>query len=314
MKVLVTGASGFVGKALCTELDRRGHSVRGTFRLPKNGIFCCEQFVTGNIDLNTEWSSALADVDVVVHLAARVHVMRDTAADPTNLFDAINNQATRKLVQTASVAGVKRFIYLSTVKVNGETTAIGRPFIESDVPAPVGAYALSKHHAEQGVREMATEYGLDWCIIRSPLVYGPGVKANFAALIGAVKRGIPLPLASVQNRRSLISLDNLVDFIATCVTHTAAANQMFLVSDGKDMSTSQLINTIGRVAGKSARLFPVPVHVLEIFARLLGQRTAFDRLCESLQVDIGKAKAVLHWVPPVELEDALRRAVNERAA
>lgn len=305
MKVLVTGASGFVGSALCAEFWRRGHAVNGAFRKPIGGALYCVPFVVGSIDGEIDWSAALASVDVVVHLAARVHVMHEAVADPSALFDSVNHAATCKLLHAAARIGVKRFIFLSTVKVNGESTAIGSPFVESDTRAPQDAYAWSKYHAEESVKELATQYGLEWLIIRSPLVYGPGVKANFAALMRAVQRGLPLPLAAVQNRRSLVSIENLVDFILTCATHPAAVNQTFFVSDGHDMSTPELIRAMALAAGTSARLFPVPVGLLNGLSRLIGKQAVVERICGNLQVDISKARDFLQWAPPVAVEEAL---------
>lgn len=307
MKVLVTGASGFVGTALCAELCRGGHAVNGAFRLPMTQALYCAPFVVGSLGGEIDWSAALAEVDVVVHLAARVHVMQETIANPVAMFDSVNNVATRKLLQAAARMGVRRFIFLSTIKVNGESTAIGSPFMESGTPAPQDAYAWSKYHAEEGLKELATEYGLEWLIIRSPLVYGPSAKANFAALMRAVRRGVPLPLACIQNKRSLVSIDNLIDFILTCTTHPAAANQTFFVSDGDDLSTPDLVRAMALAAGTPARLFPVPVALLKVLARAVGEQAAVERLCGSLQVDIGKARNILQWSPSVAVHTALRR-------
>ncbi|MCM2342367.1 SDR family oxidoreductase [Rhodoferax sp.] len=288
MRCLLTGANGFVGKALSTELVRRGHLVRAA----------------------TRSDMTVREVDVVIHLAARVHVMDDSAVDPLAAFRQVNTQGTLNLARQAAVAGVKRFVFVSSAKVNGELTQPGRPFTESDAPNPQDAYGLSKHEAEQGLHDIATQTGMEVVIIRPPLVYGPGVKANFAALMHAVQRGWPLPLGAIRNQRSLVALDNLVDFIATCMNHPQAANQTFLLSDGQDLSTAELVRGMARAAGEPARLLPVPVWVLQAGARLLGKGDAVQRLCGNLQVDISKARELLGWVPPVSVEEGLRRAMG----
>ena len=214
------------------------------------------------------------------------------------------------LARMAAKEGVKRFIFISSVKVNGESTRPGRAFTEADAPNPQDAYGQSKHEAELGLRQLAADTGMEVVIIRPPLVYGPDVKANFAALMRAVQRGCPLPLGAVHNQRSLVALDNLVDFIFTCISHPQAANQTFLVSDGQDLSTTELVRGMARAAGAPARLLPVPVWALQAGARLLGKEDAVERLCGNLQVDISKARSLLGWVPPVSLEEGLRRAVG----
>ena len=309
MRILVTGASGFVGRALCAALLQRGHAVRGAVRTTQAGLDGVEQVVVGSIDGGTRWAGALGAVEVVVHLAARVHVMNDGAADPLAEFRKVNVEGTLNLARQAAAAGVRRFVFLSSVKVNGERTLSGQAFTESDPPAPQDAYGLSKHEAEQGLRQIAAETGMEVVIIRAPLVYGPGVKANFAALVRGVRRGWPLPLGAVRNRRSLVGLGNLVDFIVTCTTHPRAANQTFLVSDGQDLSTADLVRALARAAGVPARLPSVPVWALRGAAALLGKGDAVQRLCGNLQVDITKAREVLGWTPPVSVEEGLRQAV-----
>ncbi|MEO8119105.1 MAG: SDR family oxidoreductase [Rhodoferax sp.] len=308
MRFLVTGANGFVGKSLCTELTRRGEDVRAAVRSGHFDRGNSDYAVVGAIDGGTDWSAGLGDQDVVVHLAARVHVMNDGATDPLAAFRQVNVQGTLNLARQAAAAGVKRFVFISSVKVNGECTFPGQTFAESDVPAPQDAYGLSKHEAEQGLRQLAADTGMELVIVRPPLVYGPGVKANFASLMRAVRRGWPLPFGAVHNRRSLVALDNLVDFLVTCVTHPQAANQTFLVSDGHDLSTPDLVRGLARAAGMTARLIPVPVWVLQAGAALVGQGESVQRLVGNLQVDISKARALLGWVPPVTVEEGLRRA------
>jgi nucleoside-diphosphate-sugar epimerase len=259
----------------------------------------------GGLTPELDWRQTVAGADAVIHLAARVHVMREAATDPLSEFRRVNVSSTLNLARQAAAAGVPRFVFLSTVKVNGEKGV----YTEADPPAPEDAYAMSKHEAELGLRKIAVETGMEVVIIRSPIVYGPGVKANFQTLIGAVARGIPLPLGAVHNRRSLVALDNLVDFILACLEHRAAANETFLVSDGEDLSTTDLIHRLARVLGRPARTISVPVSVLRAGASLLGRREVAQRLLESLQVDMSKARQVLGWVPPISVDEGLRRAV-----
>lgn len=310
MRLIVTGAHGFVGQSLCAELFRRGYVVRAASRsvmLEADGF---EQTFVEPIDGETEWSAALSDVDVAIHLAARVHVMKDVAADPLAAFQTVNVAGTLNLARQAAAAGVKRFVFISSIKVNGEATQPGQPFTADDAPAPQDPYGVSKMEAEQGLRQIAAETGMEVVIIRPPLVYGPGVKANFAALMRAVQRGWPLPLGAVHNQRSLVALDNLVDFIVTCISHPQAVNQTFLVSDGHDLSTTELVRGMARAAGVSARLLPVPVWALQAGATLLGKGDAVQRLCGNLQVDISKARELLGWVPPVSVEEGLKRVAE----
>ena len=251
-------------------------------------------------------------VDIVIHLAARVHVMKDTATNPYSAFRTVNVDGTLTLARQASDAGVRRFVFISSVKVNGESTQPGRAFTETDAPNPQDAYGHSKHEAEQGLRQIASDTGMEVVIIRPPLVYGPGVKANFAALMRAVQRGYPLPLGAVHNLRSLVALDNLVDFIVTCITHPKAANQTFLVSDGQDLSTTKLVRGMAQAAVLPARLLPVPVWALQAGASLLGKGDTVQRLCGNLQIDMSKARYLLGWAPPVSVEEGLRRAMGDR--
>jgi len=269
-----------------------------------------EGALVGAIDGLTDWSRELAAVCKVIHLAARVHVMNDIEADPLKAFRAVNVDGTLNLARQASAAGVKRFVFISSVKVNGESTQRGQAFTEADAPNPLDAYGQSKHEAELGLRQLSAETGMEVVIIRPPLVYGPGVKANFAALMRAVQRGWPLPLGAVHNQRSLVALDNLVDFVVTCITHPQAANQTFLVSDGQDLSTTELVRGMAKAAGVTARLLPVPVWALQAGASLLGKGDAVQRLCGNLQVDMSKARSLLGWLPPVSVEEGLRRAMG----
>jgi nucleoside-diphosphate-sugar epimerase len=309
MKVLVTGANGFVGLAVLQRLNvMSGLQAVGSVRRAAvlTGTTVVE---VGDLAAQTDWSLILACADAVVHLAARVHVMRDTAADPLTAFRAVNVEGTLNLARQAAAAGVKRFVFISSVKVNGEFTAPGRAFTEADAPMPQDAYGQSKHEAEQGLRQLSSDMGMEVVIIRPPLVYGPGVKANFSTLMHAVQRGWPLPLGAVHNQRSLVALSNLVDFIVTCITHPQAANQTFLVSDRQDLSTAELVRGMAQAAGVPARLLPVPVWALQAGASLLGKGDVVQRLCGNLQIDASKARSVLGWVPPVSVEEGLRRAM-----
>ena len=305
-RVHITGSHGFVGNALFQRLRAEGCDP---LRVSRQALRPSELAV-GEIDLTTDWSKALIDGAVVIHLAARVHVMHDTEADPVTAFRVVNLQGTLNLARQAAAAGVKRFVFISSVKVNGEFTLSGRAFNEVDTANPQDAYGQSKHEAEQGLRQLSADTGMEVVIIRPPLVYGPGVKANFAVLMRAVQRGWPLPLGAVYNQRSLVALDNLVDFIVTCITHPQAANQTFLVSDGQDLSTPDLIRRMARAMNRPARLLPVPVWALKAGALLLGKGDAVQRLCGNLQVDISKSRSLLGWVPPVSVDEGLRRAVG----
>lgn len=308
--ILVTGAGGFVGRALCTALVERKQVVRGVVRDDAGGaIEAYDQIALGNIGPATNWSAALDGVNTVVHLAARVHVMRETSVYPLATFRLTNVEGTLNLARQAAAAGVKRFVFMSSVKVNGEFTQPGQAFVETDTPCPLDAYGQSKLEAEQGLLQLAADTGMEVVIIRAPLIYGPGVKANFAALMRAVRRGWPLPLGAVRNQRSLIGLDNLVDGTITCIVHPAAANQIFLLSDGRDLSTPELVGELARAAGVNPHLLAVPVWALRVGATLLGKQDAVQRLCGNLQVDISKARKLLGWVPTVSVEEGLRRAM-----
>lgn len=303
-RILVTGAAGFVGRALCYELMARGREVRAAVRRSGNVPTGCEVAVVGHIGAATDWSTALDGVDAVVHLAARVHVMHDTAADPLALFREVNVTGTERLARAAAAAGVQRFVYLSSVKVNGEATS-EHPFTEKDIPHPQDAYAISKWEAEQALARVAAETGLEIVILRPPLVYGPGVAANFLSLLRWVERGVPLPLASLQNQRSLVYLDNLVGAITACLEHPAAAGQTFMVSDDEAISTPGLVRLLAQGLRRPPRLFPVPLFLLRLAAMMTGTSAQVDRLAGSLAVDSKKIREMLGWVPPCSLEEGL---------
>lgn len=299
---LVTGASGFVGTALVERLRSEGHIVRVSVRSGTVGNG--EKFVTGDLCANVDWSSALDGIETVVHCAARVHVVHERHADPLAAFRAVNVRGTLSLARQAAAAGVRRFVFLSSVKVNGEGGTV--PYSAADPAQPADPYALSKFEAEQGLRELVRTSSMELVIIRPPLVYGPGVKANFLNLMRWLYRGVPLPLGCVDNRRSFVALDNLIDLILLCLDHPAAANQTFLVSDGEDLSTADWLRRLGVALGRPARLLPVPASWLETGAAWLGKGDVARRLCGSLQVDIGKTRELLGWTPPVAIDEALR--------
>lgn len=305
-KVAITGASGFVGHSLLTALLAHGKwRILAITRRPlKLEAPCVENYVS------SEQRPDLKGVDVLIHLAARVHVMNEKSADPFAAFRQVNVQGTLQLATAAAQAGARRFVFISTAKVNGESTTAGKPFTEGDIANPQDAYSVSKWEAEQGLMGIARDTGMEVVIIRPPLVYGPGVKANFAALMRAVQRGIPLPLGAVHNARSLVGLDNLVDLITLCISHPAAANQTFLVSDGHDVSTSELVRTMANAIGVADRQIVLPVWCLQWLGRITGKSAAVDRLCGNLQLDVSKAKTLLSWVPPVSLEEGIRRAMS----
>lgn len=309
-KLLLTGATGFVGAALLRTLVQVGaYEVRALTRSDAAKLACpVEQVVIAGDWRTADFGRALIGVSVLVHLAARVHVMQDAASDPIAAFRAVNVEATLNLAKQAAEAGVKRFVFISSVKVNGEGTQASVPFLADAAAAPQDAYGISKMEAEQGLLEIAAQTGLEVVIIRPPLVYGPGVKGNFAALMRALQLGLPLPLRSVHNQRSLVGLENLVDFIMTCTSHPKAVNQTFLVSDGADLSTPDLIRKMAEIAGIPARLWPLPVWALHTGARLLGKGAAVERLCGNLQVDISKAESLLGWTPPMSVQECLKGA------
>jgi UDP-glucose 4-epimerase len=306
MRVLVTGATGFVGRALCEHLTASGLHVIPAVRR-EAGL--ADEVVVGDLGSSTGWHMALTGCDAVVHLAARVHVMDDTAQDPLALYRETNTDATLNLARQAAAVGVKRLVYISSVKVNGEGG--DAPYRETDTPAPEDAYAMSKWQAEQGLGQIAQETGLEVVILRPPLVYGPGVKANFVQLMRMVERGWPLPLGAIHNRRSLLYLGNFVDAIRLCIEHPAAAGQTFLLDDGQAVSTPELIRALAHAMGRPARLLPVPVKVLELAGVLLGKRAAVARLVGSLYVDSSAIRSRLGWTPPNTLQRGLAETVAD---
>jgi nucleoside-diphosphate-sugar epimerase len=313
MQVLLTGASGFVGAAVQAHLlDDPLFALRSVYRqAPAHvpaGLQLCQ--VPG-LEPDTDWRVPLEGVEVVIHCAARVHVMNENEADPLAAFRRANVQGTLRLAEQAAQSGVRRFIYLSSIKVNGEGTQPGHPYTADDQPAPQDPYGVSKLEAEQGLQALAAKTGMEVVIIRPVLVYGPGVKANFRSMMAWLKRGVPLPLGAITNNRSLVALDNLVDLIVTCIQHPAAANQVFLVSDDEDLSTSELLRRMAKALGRPAYLLPLPMWMLNRTAQLLGKKAFSQRLCGSLQVDIGKTKALLDWTPAISVDGALAKTAKD---
>lgn len=307
--VLVTGASGFIGRSLLNALrENGGYLTRGVARRVVR--LDADSLVVQLIDGNTDWRKIVDGMDVVVHLAARVHMMEDHVADPLAEFRRVNVEGTLTLARQAAEAGVKRFVFLSSIKVNGNSTANGRCYRAGDIPNPCDAYGISKYEAEIGLHRIAEETGMEVVIIRPVLVYGPGVKGNFLAMMRWLAKGTPLPLGAINNLRSLVALDNLVDLLVTCLQHSAAANQTFLISDGEDLSTTELLKRTASAMGKQARLIPVPVSILQIGARLLEKRDVGQRLCGSLQVDIRKTRELLGWAPSVTVDQALAKTAE----
>lgn len=312
MSILVTGANGFIGTRLCACLLERGETVRAVVRRSEADIPCgAEKVVLGTIGPKTQWVNVLEGIKVVVHLAARVHVERDIVADSIAAFRLENVDATLSLARQAVKSGVRRFIFLSSVKVNGEETPLGRPFTEGDHPAPQDAYAISKWEAEEGLRKLAAETGMEVVVIRPPLVYGAGVKANFYTMMRWLHCGIPLPLGAIRNQRSFVSLDNLSDLIMVSLRHPAAANQTFLVSDGEDFSTPELLQRVAGKLGISVWLMPIPVWMLKVGAFFVGKQATVQRLSGSLQVDITKACSLMEWSPPQNVDEALLKVARD---
>jgi len=284
MKILITGQNGFIGKALFDLLKQQGHQVRGTVRNENKIEEGLDIIAVGDISSTTDWSTALKDIETVIHLANRAHVLNDQVSDPLTIFREVNVAGTIHLAKQALESRVKRFIFISSIKVNGEKTD-EHSFSVEDRPNPQDPYAISKLEAENALREISAQSTMEIVIIRPPLVYGQGVKGNFKRLSRLVELGIPLPFASIKNKRSLISIENLVQLLSKAIIDPTVANQTLLVSDSKDLSAPQLIKKIAKSIGKPTRLFPFPVKLLKILGKLTGQSKAISRLTENLQID-----------------------------
>ncbi|MEI5681580.1 NAD-dependent epimerase/dehydratase family protein [Mesorhizobium sp. CGMCC 1.15528] len=308
----VTGASGFVGGALVSQIAETGHSCTAAYRgsVPSGLPPQVRPVTAGDLSGQTDWSSFLRGLDVVIHAAARVHILNDRTGNPLTEYRRVNVEGTLALARQAAAAGVKRFVFLSTIKVNGEETAPGQAFRASDRPHPSDPYAISKLEAETGLVEMGAQRGMEVVIIRPPLVYGPGVKANFLSMMRWVDRGVPLPLGAVNNRRTLVALPNLVDLVLLCAQHRDAAGKVILAGDGEDLSTSDLLRRLYAIMGRSSRLISVPPDLLSALAGLLGKGEIARRLCGSLRMDVEETRRLLDWTPPVGVDEGLRQTVE----
>ena len=310
MRLLITGANGFVGKPLCAELRRQGNAVRAAVRSISAAPVCEGAIEVGNIDGDTDWTNALHGVELVFHLAARVHVMKDTSADPLAEFLKVNLHGTANLARQAARSGVKRLVYVSSIKVNGERTTGLQSFAESDPPAPQVPYGVSKWQAEQALQRVAQETGLEIVIVRPPLVYGPCVKGNFVSLLKAIEKGVPLPLAGANNARSLIYVGNLVDALIVCASQPSAAGKTFIISDGEPVSTALLADKIAHALDRPNRSFYFPHVLLRAGAALFGRSDQVDKLLSSLLVNDSKIRSELGWAPPYSLEQGLRATAD----
>lgn len=311
-RIFVTGATGFVGQALLAALGKREqNALLGGVRRPAAHLPGGAVPVIGDLT-DSDWLNCLNGVDVAVHCAALTAVTKVEPGQETDAFRRVNVEGTLQLARSAAKAGVGRFVFISTVKMLGESTPPGNPFTESTAPKPEGAYAQSKLEAERALLALGKETGMEVVVIRPPLVYGLGVGGNFASMIRWLSKGVPLPLGAVDNRRSLVGLDNLVDFIVRCIEHPGAADQVFLVSDDADLSTSELLRKLAHFMGRTARLVPFPPRWLERAAMLMGKREVARRLLGSLQMDISKARDVLGWSPPISVDEGFRRAVGSQ--
>lgn len=310
MKVLITGANGFIGQALCKTLHFEGFDLCCAVRA-KDYRFAdhCQTINVGDIGADTDWSKALKGIDAVIHLAGHAHIPSGSQTDTLDIFRKVNVEGTARLAQMAAQAGVKRFIFISSVKVNGEGT--DHPYTENDLPKPEDAYGISKYQAETALTKIAGDTGLKYTILRLPLVYGPGVKANFRALIKMTKTGLPLPFAGISNQRSLVYVGNVADAVKISLKHPAALNQTFLISDGQDLSTAQLIRIIAAGLNKKVLLFDVPPVLLKILFRLAGMEKSSQKLTGSLTVDINKIKKILDWKPPFSAQEGIFRTLHE---
>ncbi len=312
-RVLVTGATGFVGSALVARLSNDSrYKVRAAVRRSNwRSASAIEVARVSELAANADWGASLHDVQYVVHTAARVHVMQDRASDPLQEYRRCNVDGTLALARQAAEHNVRRFVFISSIKVNGESTPAGKPFRADDTPRPVDPYGISKLEAEAGLKEIASSTGMELVIIRPPLVYGPGVGANFRRLMQWLHAGTPLPFGAIDNRRSLVGIDNLIDLIIRTLDHSAATGRVLLASDDEDLSTTSLMRRLALHLRCPARLFPVPAAVLRLGAALVGKSATISRLCDSLQLDVSETRRVLDWTPPVGLDEGLSRTAAE---
>ncbi len=311
MRFLVTGSDGFVGSAMCNYLLSKSEEVVGSLR--NEGLDApigIDAKVVGDLNSETYWEDALNGVDVVIHTAARVHVMSDESVDPLSEYRKVNVDGTVNLARNAAKKGIKRFIFISSIKVNGELTQDGNPFRADIDSMPLDPYGISKFDAENELKKISKETGMEFVIVRPPLIYGPGVKANFKKMVGWIAKGIPLPLGSIENKRSFVALDNLVDFLYRCATHSKAVNHTFLISDGHDLSTTELFKKVAFALGKRPRLLPVPVFILTAIGVVFRKADVVSRLVGNLQVDSTPAFELLGWRPVISVDNALKKVVE----
>jgi len=313
MKICVTGASGFIGKELCVQLLKEKYNVVATVRNIKSSIFSLHKNLkiseVTNIDINCDWSETLSGVNCIIHCAARVHVMKENKKDALEIYRKINVEGTRNLAEQAFRVGVKRLIFLSTIKVNGEKTS-GSYFKNTDTPSPKDTYSISKWEAEKALQEISQKTGLEVVIVRVPLVYGKEVKGNFLRLLNIVAKGIPLPFSKVRNLRSFLGIDNLIAFLIHCIDHPKASGQTFLLSDNEDISTRDLIKKLAKAMQKPPRLFPVPIFFLRFLGKVIGKSLEMDRAINCLQIDSSYAYKFLGWKPTTSLNEGLFKTVQ----
>jgi nucleoside-diphosphate-sugar epimerase len=315
LKVLLTGSSGFVGGAIANTLSASSVDlilpVRSGVEFANSHRLAGQKRIVPAINGATDWASCLKGVKTVVHCAAVVEMMKSLDLPQLHALRSVNVDGTLNLARQAAASGVRRFVFLSSIKVNGDSTRPGKPFTDEDTPLPADSYGLSKLQAEKGLQNISQNMGMDFVIIRPPLVYGPGVKGNFAMMMKLVDYGFPLPLSNIRNQRSFIGVDNLVDLVIACISHPEAANKILLASDDQDLSTTELLRAIAQTMGKPIRLFPFPKQLLTVAAKCVGKTGITERLLGSLQVDVTRTKHLLGWVPPVEVEDGLRRCFRK---
>ena len=321
-KILITGASGFIGQSLMKSLLNLSRSVRGTVR-SRNSFFLdikTEYVSTGDINLKTNWKESLVNIDCIVHCAGKAHIIKSKRKNLSKIYQSVNVDGTKQLAEQALKAKVRRLIFLSTIKVNGEYTDndsvikfLNRKknvFSHKDLASPEDDYAISKFNAEKALWEISLKKGLEVVVVRLPLVYGNNVKGNLARLIKIVRSGIPLPLSMIENQRSMIGIDNLTDLLIRCIDDPEASGKTFLASDGEDLSTPELIKLIASSMGKSANLFPLPISILKLIGSIFGKREEINRLVGSLRIDNTYTKEILKWNPPISVEEGIRRMVQ----